>query len=191
MNRTKTIKQFIIILMLGTAAGLIANAVNPSGIPLVMDASRYSTDKSDSIKNSFMNNPYDTSQKQTPALQNPNVTKDGIVKPQNIKIDLAKFFFDKNALFFDGRKPEEFAAGHIKNAVSLPYEEFSKKTKEEKTELMRKYNKEGMVVVYCGGGKCEVSIDLAYELARVGFTSLNIYLGGYKEWEDTGYPIEK
>jgi len=31
---------------------------------------------------------------------------------------------------------------------------------------------------------------LAYDIAKLGFTSMNIYLGGYKEWEDAGHPVE-
>jgi rhodanese-related sulfurtransferase len=55
---------------------------------------------------------------------------------------------------------------------------------------MKKYNKDGVIVVYCRGDKCEVSIDLAYEIARLGFNSVNIYRGGIKEWKEKGFPTQ-
>jgi len=36
-----------------------------------------------------------------------------------------------------------------------------------------------------------LSIDLAYDIAKLGFNAVNIYLGGYKEWEAAGLPVEK
>jgi|WetSurMetagenome_2_1015567.scaffolds.fasta_scaffold32116_5 3-mercaptopyruvate sulfurtransferase SseA len=187
----KTLKQILIILILSIAIGLIVNAVNPKGIPLVMDMKKYSTEKSDKLKEDFINNPYDTSKNDAPLMKNPHINEQGIVEPQNIKLDFAKVLFDKNALFFDGRTPEDYKAGHIKGAINVPYEEFHKKSKEEKIEMMKGYNKNGIIVCYCIGGDCEMSIDLAYDIARLGFTSMNIYLGGYKEWENAGYPVDK
>ncbi|MCX6163880.1 MAG: rhodanese-like domain-containing protein [Ignavibacteriae bacterium] len=187
----KVIKQILIILILSVVVGLVVNAVNPKGIPLVMDMKKYSTEQSDKLKEDFINNPYDTTKKDASLMQNPRINKEGFVEPQNIKLDFAKVLFDRKALFFDGRKPEEYNAGHIKGAINIYYEEFHKKSKEEKTEILKGFNKNGLIVCYCIGGDCEASIDLAYDIAKLGFTSLNIYLGGYKEWEDAGYPVEK
>jgi len=187
---SKTIKQIIIILVLSVIIGFIVNVVNPKGIPLVMDMKRYSTEQSDKLKEDFINNPYDTSKKDASLMQNPRLNKEGFVDPQNIKLDFAKLLYDRKALFFDGRKPEEFATGHIKSAINISYVEFHKKSKEEKEEMFKGYNKNGIIVCYCDGG-CEVSIDLAYDIAKLGFTSMNIYQGGYQEWEKAGYPVEK
>lgn len=168
------------------------NFINPGGIPLIADESRYSTEESDKKRDEFKNNPTDTnSLKGQNMIKNPNLTKEGYVKPQNIKIDFAKLLFDKNALFIDGRPADEYKAGHIKGAINIPYKEFLEKTEEQKREIMKPYNKDGIIVSYCGGGECEISIDLAYEIAKLGYNSINIFLGGYKEWEPAGYPIEK
>lgn len=191
----KTLKQILIILVLSIAAGLIVNAVNPKGVPLVMDVQKYSKEKDKnekmSLKDDFINKPYDTTDNEKPFMQSPRYNKDGFVEPQNIKLEFTKLLFDRNALFFDGRLPEDYKAGHIKGAINIPYEEFRKMNKEEKIEMLRKYNKNGIIVCYCIGGDCEMSIDLAYDIAKLGFTSMNIYLGGYKEWETAGYPVEK
>ena len=187
----KTIKQILIIFILSIVVGLIVNAVSPKGIPLVMDVKKYSTEQSDKLKEDFINNPYDTTKKDASLMQNPRLNKEGFVEPQNIKLDFAKLLYDKKALFFDARKPEDYNVGHVKGAISVPYEEFHKKPKQEKIEMLKGYNKSGIIVCYCIGGDCEMSIDLAYDIAKLGFTSMNIYLGGYKEWENAGYPVEK
>jgi 3-mercaptopyruvate sulfurtransferase SseA len=187
----KTLKQILILLVLSVVVGLIVNFINPKGISLVVDMKKYSTEQSDKLKEDFINNPYDTAQKDVSFIKNPRINKEGFVEPQNIKLDFAKILYDRKGLFFDGRLPQDYNAGHIKGAINIPYEEFHKKSKEERIEMLKGYNKNGIIVCYCIGGDCEMSIDLAYDIARLGFTSMNIYLGGYKEWEDAGYPVEK
>jgi rhodanese-related sulfurtransferase len=189
----KIFKEILIIFIVSAIIGLIVNAVNPKGIPLVMDMTRYSTEKSDKLMNDFVNNPTDTSShKEKPMMKSPHWNEDGqFYEPQNIKLNFAKLLYDKNALYIDGREEVEYKAGHIKNAINIPFEGFNKKTKEEKLEILKNYNKDGIIVCYCKGGDCEVSIDLAYDIAKLGFNSLNIYLGGYKEWEEAGYPVDK
>ena len=187
----KTIKQIIILFIISAGLGLLINAVNPKGISLVFDIKKYSTENSDKIKEDFVNNPYDTVKKERQIIQNPNLNKEGFVDPQNIKLDLAKVFFDRNALFVDARNANEFSAGHIKGSLNIYYNEFHSKSIEERKEIMKKFNKDGIIVCYCNGGECDMSIDLAYDIAKLGFTSVNIYLGGYKEWENAGYPVEK
>ncbi|KXK06483.1 MAG: rhodanese-like domain-containing protein [Ignavibacteriaceae bacterium] len=172
--------------------GLFVNWLNPNGIPLVMDESRYSTEQSDKLMQDFMNNPTDTTSKEnTNLIQNPNLTEEGFVKPQNIKLDFTKLLHEKNALFIDGRTEEEYKLGHIPGAINIPYINFTSLPNEKKLEIMDKYNKDGIIVVYCGGGDCEVSIDLAYDIAKLGFTSVNIYLGGWKEWTENGLKEER
>ncbi len=192
-NKRSILKEIGIVILISILLGLFVNLVNPSGIPLFMDESRYSEKTSDKRMEEFLNNPTDTTSKSLPmhTKRNPERTKEGFIKPQNIKLDFAKILFDRNALFIDGRTAEEFNLGHIKNAINLPYTKFANKPKEEKIDIMKKYNKNGIIVCYCDGGSCDISIDLAYEIAKLGFNSVNIYLGGFKEWENAGYPTNK
>ncbi|MFA5403814.1 MAG: rhodanese-like domain-containing protein [Ignavibacteria bacterium] len=186
----KILKQILIILILSIIVGFVVNAINPKGVPLVMEIKDIK-EKSDTLKVNFVNDPYDTTQNNTSLMQNPNLNKQGFVEPQNIKLNLAKQLFDRKALFIDGRLPQDYSTGRIKGAINIPYEEFHKKTKEERAEMMKGYNKHGIIVCYCLGGDCEMSIDLAYDIAKLGFTSVNIYSEGYKVWENAGYPVEK
>ncbi len=57
--------------------------------------------------------------------------------------------------------------------------------------MMKDIRKDQAVVSYCGSDSCEISIDNAYEMAKIGFDDVKIYLGGYKEWKKFGYPIEE
>ena len=47
------------------------------------------------------------------------------------------------------------------------------------------------MVTYCGGGSCEISISVAWELLGVGKTHIAVYMGGFPEWAQAGYPVEK
>ena len=189
----KTLKEILIIFIGSSILALIVNAVSPKGIPLVMDMNMYSTENSDKMMTEFKNNPTDTaSNKEKPLMNRPHWNEnEKFYEPQNIKLNFAKLLYDKNALFIDGRVEEDYKAGHIKNAINISYVDFHKLTKDQKLEVLKKYNKDGIIVCYCKGGDCELSIDLAYDIAKLGYNSMNIYLGGYKEWEDAGFPVDK
>lgn len=190
---TKIFKQILIITIISAALGFTANAINPDGVKLILDKNIYALDTAKQKKSisDFVNDPYDTtSNKKHSNVLSGQMNKEGYIEPENITVELAKNIFDRNALFVDARTKEEFDSLHIKGAINLPYEEFRNKPYYKKVETMKKYNKDGLIVVYCKGDKCEVSIDLAYEIARLGFSSVSIYRGGIKEWKERGYPTE-
>lgn len=188
----KTLKEIIIIFLTALIFALIINTLNPNGVSVIADKSMFEVDSNKTMDvSNIINDPYDTAGKKLNLFSTTEKTKEGYIKPQNIALAQAKALFDINGLFIDGRKQVDFAAGHIKGAINIPYEEFREKQQEEKIEMMRKFNKEGIIVCYCDGGGCDTSIDLAYELAKIGFNSVNIYLGGFAEWENAGYPVER
>ncbi|HEY5533351.1 MAG TPA: rhodanese-like domain-containing protein [Ignavibacteria bacterium] len=193
MNKPKTITQVAIILGFALIIALIVNSVNPKGISILDDGERYDKDVKEKSLKDVTPNVNDTTNNNKPkTLDKPaNISKEGFVKPQFIALDLAKSFFGQGALFIDARLKVQYDSGHVKGSINLPYQEFAAKSKEEKLEILKKYNKEGTIVCYCSGGECEVSIDLAYEIAKIGFNYVNIYRGGYKEWENGGNPVEK
>ncbi len=187
------LKESLIVIIIAIIFAFFGNILNPKGISLFPDETRY---KIDSTNNNIdyskvWNDPYDTVSNRIAVLSGGEMTKEGYIKPQNINLTQAKTLFDINGLFIDGRKKEEFEKGHIKGAINIPYEEFMKLTVDQRKEMMRKYNKNGVIVCYCDGGGCDVSVDLGYELAKIGFNSVNIYLGGYSEWKSKGYPVEE
>jgi len=192
-------KQAFIIFILALVTGLTINATSSKRVPFFTDyTEKMKPDNTDSLANAlksgndFKNNPYDTTQKSKPNTynNNPNLTTEGYIKPQKIQKELTKLLYEKNALMIDARKPEEFNAGHIKGAINISYDEIAK-DKSKLPEKLKGLNKDGIIICYCSGGECDMSIDLAYEIAKLGFNAVNIYLGGYKEWEAAGLPVQK
>jgi 3-mercaptopyruvate sulfurtransferase SseA len=45
------------------------------------------------------------------------------------------------------------------------------------------------IVVYCGGGTCEVSLSLAWELIAAGQSRVVVFMGGYAEWAEAGLQV--
>ncbi len=110
------------------------------------------------------------------------------VKPPDY-IDLEeayRLFSTDGTLFVDARSYEEFTQGRIKKAVLLSYDEFDKYFNEISAQL----DKATTLVVYCNGEECDLSIMLADELYFLGYGNVNIFHGGWNEWEDAGYPTE-
>jgi len=184
--------EILLILIFTLIIALLGNSFNSKGIKLSSSQSRISVEDKSAYKDEFRNDPYDTLSVQMPLLNDlrQKDKKEGFYIPQNITLSLAKKLYDKNALFIDARKKIDFDAGHIKGAINISYDDFLAKTKEERIEMMRKYNKNGIIIAYCEGGTCDVSIDVAYELARMGFNYVNLYRPGYIAWKNAGYPVE-
>jgi rhodanese-related sulfurtransferase len=105
-------------------------------------------------------------------------------KPIDIRIDFAKALFDKKYLFIDARDPADFNAGSIKGAVNIPFHNFEKD--KSKVEALPK---EKVYVIFCSSA-CDVSIDLAYAMAHMGFTKVYIFHGGWDAWKEAGYPTK-
>jgi rhodanese-related sulfurtransferase len=47
--------------------------------------------------------------------------------------------------------------------------------------------KDKVYVIFCSSA-CDVSIDLAYAMAHMGFTRVYIFHGGWDTWNEAGYP---
>jgi rhodanese-related sulfurtransferase len=189
----KVLKQILIILVISAVFGLTVNAINPKGVKLILEKNIYALDTAKQKKtiDGFVNDPYDTnSMKTSKNMLSGKMNKEGFIEPENISVELAKNLFDRNALFIDARIIEEYDSVHVKGAICLPYVEFKSKSVQDRFDIMKKYNKDGIIVVYCRGDKCEMSIDLAYEIARLGFNSVSIYRGGIKEWKEKGFPTQ-
>jgi len=107
-------------------------------------------------------------------------------RPIQIELEAVKRLFDAGAaIIIDAREPDEYAAGHITGAVNLAFDEVT-----SAPERMERLEAAGRaLVVYCSGGTCEVSLDLAWELLAAGQTRVVVYVGGFSEWAEAGYPV--
>jgi rhodanese-related sulfurtransferase len=113
-----------------------------------------------------------------------NVKKEqNFVKPVDIRLDFAKALFDKKYTFIDARDAPDYIEGTIKGAINIPFHKFD----ENKTKL-EKLPKDKVYVCFCSM-TCDVSIDLAYAMAHMGFSRVYIFHGGWDEWRNAGYPM--
>lgn len=88
---------------------------------------------------------------------------------------------NSNFVILDVRTPEEFASGHIEDAVNLNY--FSPTFQEELGSLA----KNRTYLVYCkSGGRSRWTLDMISDL---GFREAYNMLGGIIQWQAEGYPI--
>ena len=102
--------------------------------------------------------------------------------PEYINLKSAKEMYDRGILFIDARDEEEFAEGHIKGAtVALSTPELVQLTPDRSAPI----------VTYCGGGECDVSMELATLLMNDwDYERIFVFKGGWPEWKAAGYPAE-
>ena len=154
-----------LIILIGSAMGLIYNAVSPGGIALKGNWSPKIT--SDSLVV-----PY-------------GYEEDG--DPPAISLDYAMMKFQsRKTIFLDARYPEDFKAGRIKGAINLPYEE----SEEYAPQVLPKLPQEEEIIAYCDGTECEESLLLARELRELGYEDIKVFFGGWQEWLKAGLPVE-
>ncbi len=95
-------------------------------------------------------------------------------------------FDKKSCVFLDARKPEEYEEGHIPGALNFYGNEPEKYAPLVMPQLPDKTKE---IVAYCHGGGCDLSLQAAKALAEAGYTHVEIFGGGWPEWEKAGYPM--
>jgi rhodanese-related sulfurtransferase len=111
-----------------------------------------------------------------------------IGRPVPIKLGAFERYAEAHAaLILDARDAEEYREGHVPGARNLTYEQAA-----TDPALIEKLDPGGRpIIVYCGGGECEVSMHLAEELIGSGFSRVAVYLGGFPEWHAANKPVER
>jgi len=109
-------------------------------------------------------------------------------QPIQVQVATVKRFFDaRAALFLDARDPAEYEKGHIPGAIRLTNPEAQNEPERSKALPVQGRP----TIVYCEGGTCEASLELARFLLESGFKKVLVYMGGYPEWEAAGHPVER
>ena len=101
----------------------------------------------------------------------------------------AKSLFARGTIFFDARRSAAYREGHIRGARSVSVWE------SDADERVKKFLDEGHdpnapIVVYCSGGDCEDSHELAQKLWGVTFDNVYVYKDGFPDWQKRGWPVE-
>ncbi len=81
----------------------------------------------------------------------------------------------------DVRPSEEFAAGHLPNAINIPLSELE--------QHLSQLDPAQQIVAYCRGPHCILAFDAVAELRRHGLDARRLD-GGLPEWKLAGLPVE-
>lgn len=137
------------VLLIGCLAGVLANTVSPNRIPWKQDWSMH-------------------------------VQQSAFEK--GIRIagleDAHRIIKEGRHLVFDARPQDDYDAGHLPTAMSLPERDVD--TYFEQYEML--LTPEQPLLVYCSGQECDESLVLAEFLINQGFTNVTLFVGGYTEW---------
>jgi rhodanese-related sulfurtransferase len=87
----------------------------------------------------------------------------------------------KDVVILDTRPVNEYAAGHIAGAISVPVDALQGR--------LRRLPKQKQYVAYCRGPYC-VYADHAVEILRAKGRKARRLIEGFPEWRAAGYPIE-
>jgi len=181
------IKIFGIILV-SVIISLAYNYFNPKGLTLIreervlaweneMPSNNGSEENSElTANNQALNEDNNSHSKQTEVFE----------KPKAITIDLAYNLFNQKAKFIDARTIEEFAEGHIKGAINIPFY-----GSENYQHELDKISKDEILITYCSGDDCDLSILLGDELFEKGYKKIYVFFGGWNQWIEKGYPVAK
>ena len=77
-------------------------------------------------------------------------------------------------IILDVRRPDEYAAGHIPNAINVPNESIGT------DEIPELPNKDQLIMVYCRSGRR--SKEAAEKLVKLGYTNI-VEFGGILDWK--------
>lgn len=90
---------------------------------------------------------------------------------------------NEEAVVLDIRKQEEFARGHIPNAINIPALNVKARLKE-----LEKH-KERPIIVACNLG--HTAGPVCNDLRKAGFQSVHRLKGGITEWQNSRFPLVK
>ena len=93
-----------------------------------------------------------------------------------------------NITIVDVRSAAEFAKGHIPGAINIPPEKHAA-FKGNETEFLE-LRKDGYNYVYCYQLLCNLGQMAAKKFASLGYPVKEM-VGGFEEWKEHKYPIEK
>ena len=115
------------------------------------------------------------------------IIPDFMTEPMIASLEFTKYFFDnKKAIFVDARESEEFEIGHITGAINIPFDYY-----DEYMDTIDALKYDNVFIIYCSGGECSLSLDLAdIFFGDKGFENVFVFEGGLPAWQEAKYPTE-
>jgi rhodanese-related sulfurtransferase len=94
---------------------------------------------------------------------------------------------DKTVVLLDVRSKDEYDQGHLPGAFSFPLTVFD----EILDRLLNLVKKDSVILVYCSGVECTDSHSFAAQLQAMRFMNVQVYAGGFRQWQEMGFEISK
>jgi rhodanese-related sulfurtransferase len=105
------------------------------------------------------------------------------VKTVNLAQAYALFQSGK-VLFIDARPADEYAEIHVPKALNITAEMLEN----QGAAKMAGIAKDRKIVVYCSQTSCDLSLKVAEKLQALGFSRVLAFMGGWRAWDEAGYP---
>lgn len=116
--------------------------------------------------------------------------KKQILQQQGVRMlttDEVKFYRDQpGTVILDARSAEEYELGHVAGALSLPLDRFDAGY----PKLAERLKQAQMIVIYCSGGSCGTSEELAKKLGEKGLKNMAVDSDGLPGWMRSKLPIK-
>lgn len=97
------------------------------------------------------------------------------------RVQLMRRAGEGEVIVLDVRPKEEYEAGHLPHAESLPLDEL-----EQRLATLPKHKR---IVAYCRGPYCVLAVEAVERLRREGFDAVRLE-DGVREWHERGLPVE-
>jgi rhodanese-related sulfurtransferase len=124
-----------------------------------------------------------TSAPATPAAASP---QPAAMADGDITLAQARALYEQSVMFVDARSLAEFTESHVEGAVHLPLEALEGGARPDALSVLDPGAK---IVIYCGGGDCHASHDVAIRLNALGFKSCYVLKEGFPAWKAAGYEV--
>ena len=96
-------------------------------------------------------------------------------------------WLEGQVLVIDARHTPEYRELHVPGAVNLPPEGWENLKDSPKLAGL---DHGRQVMIYCSQESCDDSLKLAVKLKALGFTRVLAFTGGFRAWDETGYPAD-
>lgn len=108
----------------------------------------------------------------------------------------SKSLMDSGVKMIDPRSANEYAEGHIKGSVNVPYKEKSAKTvdfdaAQDSFDVAKlPADMKAGIILYCNGPECWKSYKAAVAAIKAGHKTIYWFRNGFPEWKAKGFPVE-
>jgi len=149
--------RVLVLLLLASGLGVVANTVNPAGIPLAEE---------------------EVSRVRGEAVE---------VGLKVVELSQARrIVATGDWVILDARPVDDFEAGHIPGALSMP----AKAPGERFAELQVLLVPAQPAMVYCSGSACDQGLRLGEFLQAQGLEEVALFEGGMEVWDEAGLEVE-